>query len=268
MTVVPISVLTLDPAALVDIGEGGLKIASNGTTEQRLRQALIDGRATGNWKATTGLTSSTAAATTGKGVGYAWQPDGSVVVRYTLYGDAQLDGKSDFDDILALFPFYQAAGTYRWQEGDFTYDGKVDFDDILALFPNYGSNALFGGNGLGVGGGSGAGLGGGGGGSGDTAWLNGFGGSGTGETDAPATDGTADPAATETAEMGPLPPPDMPGRPPITLVRNGNTTSPGDSIASSDASATSLAFAAIAAEQDEREKSDRKRDWLTVTDGR
>lgn len=165
---------------------------------------------------------------------------------------------------LALFPFYQAAGTYRWQEGDFTYDGKVDFDDILALFPNYGSNALFGGSGLGVGGGSGAGLGGGGGGSGDTAWLSGFGGSGTGETDAPATNRTTDPAANETAEMGPLPPPDMPGRPPITLVRNGNTTSPGDSIASSDASATSMAFAAIAAEQDEREKSDRKRDWLTV----
>lgn len=36
----------------------------------------------------------------------------------------------------------------------------------------------------------------------------------------------------------------------------------------SDASATSLALAAIAAEHDERETSDRKRDLLTVTDGR
>jgi hypothetical protein len=46
------------------------------------------GRATGNWIAATGLTSSAAAANSGKSFGYAWQDEGSVVVREPLDRDA------------------------------------------------------------------------------------------------------------------------------------------------------------------------------------
>ena len=127
-------------------------------TEAAVRQALIEGRNGGTWDASQGLISSTvnapaANAAASLGIGYFEDQSSGLTIRTTANGDAQLDGKVDFDDILALFPNYNAAGAYRWQQGDFTYDGKVDFDDILALFPNYGGAAVFGTGTSGFGGG-------------------------------------------------------------------------------------------------------------------
>jgi hypothetical protein len=65
-------------------------------------------------------------------------PFGTVVVKYTLYGDANLDRRVDFTDLVALAQHYgDNSGNANWDEGDFTYDGKVDFGDLTLLAQNY-----------------------------------------------------------------------------------------------------------------------------------
>lgn len=54
-----------------------------------------------------------------------------------LLGDANLDGKVDFNDLLTLAQNYGGTGLL-WQNGDFTADGNVDFNDLLVLAQNYG----------------------------------------------------------------------------------------------------------------------------------
>jgi autotransporter-associated beta strand protein len=156
MSVMKLADLDIDPLnALLDLGGGGVEIAA--TDSSLLRNALIQGRNGGDWNGVSGIISSSAADQTG--LGYVLHADGSSTVRLTANGDTGLDGKVDFDDILALFPNYNSAGDFIWQGGDFTYDGKVDFDDILALFPNYGAASVFGGAAAGLSGGGGSGLG-------------------------------------------------------------------------------------------------------------
>ena len=54
-----------------------------------------------------------------------------------LAGDANLDGKVDFADLLILSQHQGKAASAGWDQGDFNYDGKVDFADLLALAQNY-----------------------------------------------------------------------------------------------------------------------------------
>lgn len=61
----------------------------------------------------------------------------SVLVRYTLAGDADLSGSVDFPDLTALAAHYGSAGL--WSEGDFNHDGQVNFFDLTALSSNYGN---------------------------------------------------------------------------------------------------------------------------------
>jgi len=228
-SLVALSSLTMDATARLDVGAGGVTVASGGFTAADIRTALIAGRNGGTWDGTAGLTytvQSASAAATAFSLGYVVDGNGLLTVRYTAAGDAQLDGKTDFDDILALFPNYGAAGSFVWSEGDFTYDGKVDFDDILALFPNYGSDAVFGAGLLGTGGGAGAGTG------GDA----GTGDDGSATTQSAGTNGGD--TAGQQPVMGPEAPADLPTRPAATLSRSGSFSGQSD--------ATSMAFAALA----------------------
>jgi hypothetical protein len=61
---------------------------------------------------------------------------GDVLIRYTLSGDADLDGRADFNDLVRLAQNYNTTGKF-WYEGDFTYDGVVDFNDLVKLAQNY-----------------------------------------------------------------------------------------------------------------------------------
>jgi hypothetical protein len=64
--------------------------------------------------------------------------DGDVLVKYTLAGDATLDGAVDFKDLAQLAQNYNMAdGAREWSEGDFNYDGKVDFNDLVTMVQNY-----------------------------------------------------------------------------------------------------------------------------------
>ena len=85
--------------------------------------------------------SSTADATRGLG----WIDDGDnlqVLVKYTLYGDATLDGTVNFDDLTKVLTNYNLAGI--WELGDFTYDGMVDFDDLTKVLANYNTSIVSG----------------------------------------------------------------------------------------------------------------------------
>ncbi len=52
-------------------------------------------------------------------------------ILHTNYGDANLDGKTDFGDFQTLLDYWQAPG--GWAQGDFNGSGKVDFLDFQIL---------------------------------------------------------------------------------------------------------------------------------------
>jgi hypothetical protein len=60
----------------------------------------------------------------------------SLLVEYTWYGDANLDGRVDGDDY-ALMDRGLARGLSGWVNGDFNYDGVVDAGDFLLADASY-----------------------------------------------------------------------------------------------------------------------------------
>ncbi len=80
--------------------------------------------------------SSTADAT--HGLGWAYNNiTGQVIVAYTLYGDANLDGVVNLSDLGVLGDNYGHTGA-TWQQGDFNYDGVVNLSDLGYLGDTYG----------------------------------------------------------------------------------------------------------------------------------
>ncbi|MFT3785853.1 MAG: PEP-CTERM sorting domain-containing protein [Tepidisphaeraceae bacterium] len=61
----------------------------------------------------------------------------AILLKYTVYGDWNLDGNVNFGDLLMLAANYGST-TGRWSQGDGNYDGNVNFNDLLALASNYG----------------------------------------------------------------------------------------------------------------------------------
>jgi hypothetical protein len=65
----------------------------------------------------------------------------AVLVRYTLAGDANLDGAVDFLDLARLAQNYNTTVSANtdawWSRGDFTGDGVVDFLDLARLAQSY-----------------------------------------------------------------------------------------------------------------------------------
>jgi len=104
----------------------------------------------GAWNGTGGLTSSTAAAATigTRGIGYAVNSDlgtltsfkgvtplsgTDVLVKYTYFGDADLDGDVDGNDVGNWAGNFTGSGgstTKTWFQGDWDYDGDVDGNDV------------------------------------------------------------------------------------------------------------------------------------------
>jgi hypothetical protein len=59
----------------------------------------------------------------------------AVVVKYTYYGDANLDGMVDITDLGILATNWQMSGD--WAQGDFDYSGFVDITDLGMLATNW-----------------------------------------------------------------------------------------------------------------------------------
>jgi|GEM_PF-2743257 len=63
--------------------------------------------------------------------------DGStLLVRGTLYGDANLSGTVSLDDFTALAANFGLSG--NWVDGDFNYDGSINLNDFTPLAANFG----------------------------------------------------------------------------------------------------------------------------------
>lgn len=155
-TVSRLAGLTLDPAAKLDIGSSALILDYSDASPLPATLAQIKSARAGNWTGN-GIGSSAAAgnAKTAIGIGEAadayhlsagqtasflgQQVDATtVLIRYTLTGDANLDGTVDFADLVQIAQHYgQTDGT--WTTGDFNYDGTVNFADLVALAQNYGA---------------------------------------------------------------------------------------------------------------------------------
>jgi autotransporter-associated beta strand protein len=140
-------------------GNGTLDITNNhmiityaaGTqaaTDLAIRGYLVSGYAGGNWNGVNGIDSSVAAVTSGFGVGYADGADGVVAglssgqieLKYTRYGDANLDGVvSGVDFTILVGNLGKSANS--WDQGDFNYDGVVSGVDFTLLVGNLGKAA-------------------------------------------------------------------------------------------------------------------------------
>jgi fibronectin-binding autotransporter adhesin len=109
----------------------------------------------GTWNGATGINSSSIG--TLNAIGYALASDvlpfangttdsflgttvdkSTVIARFTLSGDVNLDGAVDFLDLAKLAQSYNVTdGTRQWSTGDVNYDGNTDFLDLAKLAQNY-----------------------------------------------------------------------------------------------------------------------------------
>jgi hypothetical protein len=65
--------------------------------------------------------------------------DHSALFRFTLLGDANLDGNVNFHDLVRLAQNY-GQPSRGWAFGEFTADDEVNFADLVALAQNYGDS--------------------------------------------------------------------------------------------------------------------------------
>jgi autotransporter-associated beta strand protein len=137
----------------LDLNDSALIVDYTGTSpmptvSNQIRRGYAGGLWTGN-----GITSTSAATTSGTALGYAeasavlgagggtfrGQPaDGtSVLVRYTLFGDANLDGFVNGTDFALLAGNFGQSNRF-WTSGDFNYDLTVNGSDFALLTGNFG----------------------------------------------------------------------------------------------------------------------------------
>ena len=153
--------LSIDPAGTLDLANNDLIYDYSGTTPQAATIAALirSARGTGAWTGD-GLTSSAAAADTTHSTTLGFMEatdyksiygatatfDGealdttAVIVKYTLYGDADLDGGVSINDFNRLATDFGAASGQTWLNGDFDDDGGVSINDFNLLAANFGKS--------------------------------------------------------------------------------------------------------------------------------
>lgn len=139
----------------LDLGTNSLVLDYTGATPAiAVRALLLSGRNSGTWDAS-GLVSSMAGPDGRTALGYVEASDllglsgdatvvwsgqvvdaTSLLIEYTWYGDANLDGRVDGDDF-ALLDRGRAKGLGGWANGDFNYDGAIDAGDYLLADSGY-----------------------------------------------------------------------------------------------------------------------------------
>jgi RHS repeat-associated protein len=133
----------------LEIGKSTVYISYSGPTNDpifAIRPYLQAGYNSGAWNgtatATTGVITSTAAQgnpSHNTAIGYADWADGqgvnatpnTIELKYTLYGDANLDGQVNSADLQILLFGLNRPGA--WDQGDFNYDAQVNSADLQAL---------------------------------------------------------------------------------------------------------------------------------------
>jgi hypothetical protein len=141
--------LTIAPNSTLDLNNDHFFVnyGSNPDPVATIRSYLISGFNHGSWNGP-GIDTSAPTSDSTYAIGYADGADnvvaglssGQIEIKYTLVGDANLDGLVTGDDftILAANLGKSAAA---WDKGDFNYDGVVSGDDFTALVGNLGKSA-------------------------------------------------------------------------------------------------------------------------------
>ena len=144
------------PSAKLDITNNGFAVDYTGASPLATVKAQVaSGYAGGAWTGN-GIVSSSANNST-HGVGYAEASavftsfpatflgesvdNSSLLLRYTRYGDANLDGQVNLQDFNRLASAFGTTGTGVWSQGDFNYDGNVNLQDFNRLAGNFGLSA-------------------------------------------------------------------------------------------------------------------------------
>ncbi len=148
--------LSITAGARLDLANDALVVDYTGTSPlATIRSLLTTGYANGAWNGV-GINSSVAASTAGRAVGYAeasaifssfpaifagqMVDDTSVLVRYTRYGDANLNQITNLDDFNRLAANFGASNTV-WSQGNFNYDNVTNLNDFNLLAANFGQAA-------------------------------------------------------------------------------------------------------------------------------
>jgi len=137
----------------LDLSNGGF-IDRAAAAEGTYRPRLVTGYAAGAWTtaAQPAIFSSAAAggpANDALGYGFASEVGaaaffgsavaaGDFLIRYTLYGDADLSGGVNLDDFTRLAAAFGTPA--NWSRGNSNYDANVNLDDFTALAANFGLN--------------------------------------------------------------------------------------------------------------------------------
>jgi autotransporter-associated beta strand protein len=150
------SSLTIATGGKLDLGNNDL-VVQNGNLKTITAEIAL-GYSGGSWNGTSGITSSAAAADPNHlhGLGVILNVDSSgntlyggdfpsfdgatqssstdVLVKYTYYGDANLDGQVNSSDYTQIDAGYLSHGALTgWQNGDFNYDGVINGSDYTLI---------------------------------------------------------------------------------------------------------------------------------------
>jgi hypothetical protein len=139
-----ISALSIAAGAKLDLMNNDLILNYSGASPVgTIRGYLVSAFNQGAWNGA-GLASSSANPSSLTALGYADVSnttfDGqtisgsAVVVKFTYYGDSNLDGKVDTTDFQMFLDGLVATSGSSWSQGDYTYDGHVDLGNDFNLF--------------------------------------------------------------------------------------------------------------------------------------
>jgi hypothetical protein len=144
--------LSITGTGKLDLADGAAIIDYSGASPfSTVRTLLTSGYANGAWNGN-GINSSIAASTPNRSLGLADAADlyssfpatfagqsidsTSLLIRYTVSGDANLDRQVDLRDLYNLAVNWHKSGRYWWQ-GDFNYNQSVDVADLTLLAINW-----------------------------------------------------------------------------------------------------------------------------------
>jgi fibronectin-binding autotransporter adhesin len=147
--------LSIGSGSTLDITNNTLLVnyGSGADPASTIRAELISGlnAASGTPWTGTGIISSVAAANpTTDTIGYADGGNaldsantgvaaGTVEIKYTVAGDANLSGGVDLSDLVIVASDFGDSGA-DWAQGDVNYDGNVDLSDLVIVASNFGSS--------------------------------------------------------------------------------------------------------------------------------
>ncbi|HRK29886.1 MAG TPA: hypothetical protein PLD59_02315 [Tepidisphaeraceae bacterium] len=144
--------LGVDAATQLDLGDRSLVVDYTGVSPRAALEALVASGFAAGANNGDGINTSAGSSSRRLGIAEAGETpflaagtfagqtvdSTTLIIRYTLPGDANLSGGVSLDDFTSLAAGFGSAG--RWSAGDFNYDGNVNLDDFTALAANFGAS--------------------------------------------------------------------------------------------------------------------------------